>query len=244
MRVVVFLDLDDTLFQTRPKCPPGETLTPAALDRAGQPLSFQTPRQESLLKLLRGAAVIPTTARNLDAFRRVTLRFDSFAVLDFGGAVLLPDGSLDAGWDAHVRPRALDGAAELNRVRERMEEVNDSFRLGVRVRLIRDFELPLYVVAKHPGGDVSALERLRREALVDLDSGRFFVHANDNNLSVVPRFLGKEEGVRYVLTRYFGGEPVLTVGAADSLTDAPFLNLCDFALLPRGSQLWRQLFPA
>src|SRR5262245_58580522 len=113
MRVVVFLDLDGSIFQTRPKCPPGESLLPGALDRAGQPLSFMTARQERLLALFRGAIVIPTTARNLDAFRRVTLRFDSLAILDFGGVVLLPDGSLDCERDAFIRPLALAIAPEL-----------------------------------------------------------------------------------------------------------------------------------
>src|SRR5687767_11844338 len=113
MRTVVFLDLDDTVFQTRPKCPPGEPLRPAALGRDGLPLSFSTPRQQTLLDLFASATVVPTTARNLDAFRRVRLPFTSFAVLDFGGVVLLPDGTPDPAWDAIVRPQALALAGEL-----------------------------------------------------------------------------------------------------------------------------------
>src|SRR5262245_14155520 len=91
MRVVVFLDLDDTLFQTLPKCPEGGGFAPATHDSSGRPASFMTPRQESLLHLLRGATIIPTTARNLAAFRNVLVPFDSFAILDFGGVILLPD---------------------------------------------------------------------------------------------------------------------------------------------------------
>src|SRR5258707_6855351 len=108
MRIHVFLDLDGTLFQTRPKCPPGVDLTSAALRRDGTPLSFMTQRQGRLLELLRSAdSVIPTTARNLDAFRRVHLPFPSLAILNFGGLILLPDGSPDREWDALVRPQAL-----------------------------------------------------------------------------------------------------------------------------------------
>src|SRR5262249_43613304 len=174
MRVVVFLDLDDTLFQTRPKCPPGESLAPGALDHAGQPLSFMTPRQERLLTLFRGATIVPATARNLAAFRNVTVPFDSFAVLDFGGVVLLPDRSPDAEWDAHVRPRAVKVGPELEHLCATMQGYSEAHRLGVRVRVIGDFGMPLYIVAKHPAGDVSALELLRREALPDLDAQRFF----------------------------------------------------------------------
>src|SRR4051794_419713 len=117
MRTYVFLDLDDTILQTRLKCPPGEPLHPAAYRRDGSPLSFMTGRQQALLGLLtRGASVIPTTARNLDAFRRVGLAFPHLAILDFGGVVLLPDGTPDPAWDAVVRPQALALAGELQDV--------------------------------------------------------------------------------------------------------------------------------
>jgi predicted mannosyl-3-phosphoglycerate phosphatase (HAD superfamily) len=57
----------------------------------------------------------------------------------------------------------------------------------------------------------------------------------------VPRFLGKEQAVRHVLGRHVGPGPVLTLGVGDSHSDAPFLSLCDFALLPRGCQLGQHL---
>src|SRR5829696_8138848 len=104
MRIVLFLDLDDTVFHTGPKCPPGEAVRPAARRRDGTPLSFMTDRQRALLEVLfRSATVIPTTARSLDAFRRVDLPFAHAAVLDFGGVVLLPGGTLDLAWDGRVR---------------------------------------------------------------------------------------------------------------------------------------------
>src|SRR5262249_42901190 len=107
MKIVLFLDLDDTLFQTAPKCPPDEPVRPLASPRDGLPLSSMTARQRLLLETLaRPAVVIPVTARNLDAFRRVDLPFADGAVLDFGGVVLLPDCTPDPAWDAVVRPRA------------------------------------------------------------------------------------------------------------------------------------------
>ena len=242
MRVYVFLDLDGTLFQTRPKCPPGIELHPAALRRDGNPLSFMTARQARLFEMLSSSAsVIPTTARNLDAFRRVRLPFTSLAILDFGGVILLPDGSPDPDWDARVRPQVIAVAGELERQRAALQSFVEAHHLGVSVRIIGDLDMPLYLVMKHPGGDVSALDRVRREALADLDRERFFVHANDNNLSIVPRFLGKERAAEYVISRHLGSEPVLTIGVGDSFTDAAFMNLCDFALLPHGSQLAARL---
>ena len=243
MRVVLFLDLDDTIFQTRPKCPVGEDVFPAAYRRDGTPLSFMTHRQRALLDLwFRAATVIPTTARNLDAFRRVDLPFDRHAILDFGGVVLLPDGAPDADWDAIIRPQARRCATELHAVHRDLERFIHKRDLGANARVISDFDMPLYVVVKHPDGDSSKLQTIHDELLPTLPLELFFIHANDNNLSLVPRFLGKEHAVRHVVERHFADEPVVTIGMGDSLTDAAFLDGCDFSLMPRGAQLARRLF--
>ena len=107
MQTYVFLDLDDTIFQTRGKCPPDEasSLIPAAFHRDGNPLSFMSARQRQLFEWLSASAtVIPVTARSESAYRRVRLPFHHAAILDFGGVVLLPTGQLDKQWDQKIRP--------------------------------------------------------------------------------------------------------------------------------------------
>ncbi len=243
--VYIFLDLDDTIFQTLPKCPEGEAVWSAAFRKDGSPISFMTSRQRVLLARLAAAGtLIPTTARNLDAFRRVDLPFDSFVILDFGGAVLLPGGALDPEWDATVRPQTVAVAGRLHGLQRSIQSYSDRHKLGAMARVIADFGMPLYVVVKHPGGEADTLRTILTEYLAGEDLGGLFVHHNDNNLSLVPAFLGKERAVRHVVERRLGPDPVLTLGAADSLTDASFLGLCDYALVPRGSQLHRRLLTA
>jgi hypothetical protein len=241
MQTIVFLDLDDTILQTRPKCPPDEPIEPAAHGRDGQPLSFITDRQRALLALFGAATVIPTTARNRDAFRRVRLPFSGHAILDFGGVILRPDGTPDPGWDAIVRPQACHVGPELLAVLKDVQAFIAARGLGVNARLIADFDMPLYLVLKHPAGDCAALQTVRREHWGGIETDRFFVHLTGNNLSLVPRFLGKERAVRHVLDQLIPAGPRLVLGAGDSFTDAPFLGLCDFALLPRQSQLMTSL---
>jgi hydroxymethylpyrimidine pyrophosphatase-like HAD family hydrolase len=210
MRTYVFLDLDDTILQTRPKCPPDEPVRPAAYGRDGQPLSFTTDRQQALLDLFEAATVIPTTARNRDAFRR-------------------------------VRPQTMVDGADLLALLKDVQAFIAANNLGVNARLIADFDMPLYLVLKHPGGDCEALNIVRRDHWANINPDRFFVHLTGNNLSLVPRFLGKERAVRHVLDQLLPAGPRLTIGAGDSFTDAPFLGLCDFALVPRNSQLLTRL---
>ena len=243
MQTVLFLDLDDSIFQTRPKCPEGEPLVPAAYRKDGTALSFMTVKQRAWLDLWLGSAVvIPTTARNHDAFRRVDLPFTDLAILDFGGVILQPGGMVDPAWDARVRPLAQQTASELRSLLEVAEGFIRQRQLGVYARLIVDFDMPLYVVVKDLQGDAAKLEAIRAYLETALDREQFFLHANDNNLSIVPRFLGKERAVRYILDTRFQGEAVLTVGMGDSFTDAGFMGLCDYSVLPRGCQLARSRF--
>jgi hypothetical protein len=243
MRIVLFLDLDDTIFQTMPKCPAGEAVHPVAYGRDGAPLSFMTMRQRALLDLwFRSGSVIPTTARNFEAYRRVDLPFAHIAILDFGGVVLLPDGTLDAAWDAQIRPRALGVASELKALHRDIQRLVEQRELGANVRVIADFDMPLYIVVKHPRGENAKLQFIRDELLRTLDREAFFIHLNDNNLSIVPTFLGKECAVQHVLDHHLGSEPMLTIGMGDSLTDAAFLNRCDFRMTPRACQLHRHSF--
>jgi hypothetical protein len=238
VQVYTFLDLDDTLFQTLPKCPPGEPCRSVAVARDGTPLSYMTRRQARLFELLGGMGpIIPVTARNLDAYRRVDLPFTGLAILDFGGVILRPDGTPDPDWDAIVRPLTPAGGAVLETLLEDVNAFITLHRLGVRARIISDFEMPLYIVMKHPGDDLAALERIRVEHLATLPLGDFFIHANGNNLSLVPRFLGKERAVRHVLERHVPQGDAISLGIGDSLSDVPFLQLCDFMMTPRGTQL-------
>ena len=236
MRIHTFIDLDDTLFQTLPKCPPGEPNRCVAFRKDGAPLSYMTWRQERVFETLAAAGpLIPVTARNLDAFRRVHLPFSSFAVLDFGGVILQPDGAPDPVWDTELRPRAQAMSSEMDRLLGLLTVFVEKSCLGVRARIISDFDMPLYIVMKHPDADVAALQRIIDECLPEIDLQRFFVHANHNNLSLVPRHLGKEHAVRFLLERL--GPEALSLGIGDSLTDLPFLRLCDFMMIPRGTQL-------
>jgi hydroxymethylpyrimidine pyrophosphatase-like HAD family hydrolase len=111
--------------------------------------------------------------------------------------------------------------------------------IEARARVLGDFGLALYVVVKHPSGDLAAMERVYREHVASLEDDRFAVHRNGNNISIVPRAVSKESAVRFLIETYAAG--AITIGLGDSLSDAAFLAACDFGMLPRGSQLFQSL---
>ena len=75
MKTVIFTDIDDTLMQTRRKCPVDDSgLVVGARDRQGEPLSFTTSKQQALIRRMHeGAIVIPVTGRNLPALARTEI---------------------------------------------------------------------------------------------------------------------------------------------------------------------------
>ena len=104
-RIVIFLDLDDTILQTAPKCPPSEPIEPAAVDRAGRALSFMTRAQRRLLEFWRERSeVIPVTGRTDDALARVMIEFRSWRITHHGAVIRQPDGCLPPWWHDEVCP--------------------------------------------------------------------------------------------------------------------------------------------
>ncbi|MDB5870337.1 MAG: hypothetical protein JWP96_2669 [Polaromonas sp.] len=238
----LFVDLDDTLFQTLVKCTDEENLRPAAYLQDGTVCSFTTPRQRNFFELMdREMTLIPTTARNHDALNRVNLAFSSYAIIDYGGVVLEPNGSLDEVWIETMRADmacALDGLKEAIEV---IDQYSASAGLKGRARLVEDYGTPFYIVVKDPDKQSERLELIEREALVPwvASAGQdFYIHRNSNNLAVLPKTLNKARAVNYLRQRLQAEHgDIMTMGMGDSKSDARFMAACDYAIVPRGTQL-------
>lgn len=234
--MIALVDLDDTLFQTIRKCPPDvahDALTPLAVAADGAPLGFATPRQMAFLDWLSHSAhVVPVTARSLDALRRVRIPFAA-AVCAHGGVVLDDGGNPDAIWAARIADHAAAATPTLERLAAAVRREGPD----LRVRVLTEGDTPLYVLVKHPGVDEAALNAAVDRVLPDVPGG-WTVHRNGNNIALMPAYLGKAHAVEYLLPNLrarFPGASVL--GFGDSVTDAPFMALCDYAMMPTGSQL-------
>lgn len=240
--MVVFADLDDTLFQTLRKLPPeAQTgLTPATLGRDGQPHSFQTAAQRTLLELLQARAmVIPVTGRDPAAMSRVLLPFESWRVCDHGLTILDAAGQPEPQWQRLVQAQLEPLQAELAAFTESIRPQAEA--LGCRLTIYEAHGLPFMTVLKHPQLDMAALAQAQARCEDALPKDHALqVIANANNVSLLPRALGKREAVRYLRQTYFAGA-VLTLGLGDSISDLAFMSECDFALTPQRGQLLRTL---
>lgn len=241
----LFADLDDTLFQSHKKCPPGTPLTPAAYLKDGSAHSFLTPAQESVLGLFRREMeVIPVTARNADAYARVRLGFTNGAVVNYGGVILDPDGTPEAEWLDRSRTLAGQTLSELNAIMATLGEWALAVGAKLRIRIIEDFGVPFYVCAKSEEGDETALDPIEAQARAQWGGpdATVAVHRNGNNFSVLPAWLDKRHAVEHLSERLRAthGE-IVTFGMGDSLSDLAFMTSCDYALVPQRSQINRLL---
>ncbi|KQN00630.1 hypothetical protein [Sphingomonas sp. Leaf25] len=247
IRAIALVDLDDTLFQTLRKCPadvPPERLTPLGFAKDGSPLSYATPVQMRFLDWLAETThLVPVTARSLDALRRAHIPFKA-AVCAHGGVILNDESEVDAEWAAIVAGRAAEHRAVLDELVAAIAAEAALRDVPINARVLMEGDLALYALAKHADADADALFGVVDAAVPALPPG-WTDHRNGNNVALMPPYLGKAHAVARILPGLrarFPDAPVIGIG--DSLTDAPFMGLCDFAMLPPRSQLAGGMFDA
>jgi hydroxymethylpyrimidine pyrophosphatase-like HAD family hydrolase len=238
MMPLVLTDLDDTLFQTLQKCPPGAAgLCQMSSLVDGSPSGFATPLQQNLLRWLERGTVVPVTARGRDVLARVSIR-QAPAICSNGGCILDDNGSLDLIWHARLTEQSRDA--------EPVDGVYCALTDGLcttrfRHWMVEENGLALYAVIKSNTQDDAALAVLEQELAALLPLG-WRCHRNGNNLAYLPPWLAKRHAARYVIETARTKAPDRPViGIGDSVSDVGFMDLCDFAMVPTRSQLWAQI---
>ncbi len=242
MRAITLVDLDDTLFQTQRKCPPDlapDALTPIGFAADGSPMSFATPQQLSFIRLLAETThFIPVTARSGDALRRVRIDFAE-AVYAHGGAILGTDGAIDREWEAHITTKAANDTDTITQLVAALADAARIADLPVKARIQREGDTGLYALARHEAADEAALTHVA-DAVCHLLPPGWTDHRNGNAVAFLPPWLGKRHAVAHILPDLRARFPDASViGIGDSISDAPFMALCDFAMTPTQSQLAR-----
>ncbi len=245
MKKFLFVDLDDTLFQTLKKCQGRQDLRAVGFLQDGSPISYMSDKQRALFEMLaREMTLIPTTARNQNALSRVDLPFSSYAIIDYGGVILQPDGQPDANWLQHTTQQSASAHSGLCLALDLMRDyasANGMAEMVPQARLVQDFGIAFYALIKHPQGDDAKLAQMDADVLrpwVAQAGSDFYIHRNGNNLAVLPKTLSKRHAVQYLQQQFVAEfDSILSIGMGDSRSDASFMSVCDYAMLPQTSQL-------
>ncbi|WP_174492554.1 HAD family hydrolase [Acinetobacter sp. Marseille-Q1623] len=234
---LVFVDLDDTLFQTNRKSAPTDLHKIATTDKSGQPLSYMKPKQQVFVNwLLDSAEVVPVTARSVEALQRVHLPFQSGAVCSHGGTIIDAQQNIDMDW-FDIQKNAV---ANLNDLLDELPEIllKTAQDLGsIRTWTVEENDLKIYTVAKqNQPEDGLFLDQLVKHLPKDVLE-HCYVHINGNNLAVIPKFVSKQKAVEFFIEKYDPQGERVILGWGDSLSDAGFLGCCDWFGMPKNSQL-------
>ncbi|MCC5611426.1 hypothetical protein LC612_32970 [Nostoc sp. CHAB 5834] len=244
MTLRIFTDIDDTLMSTGRKTNPSEISKVGAVSKnGGQPSSYISSHQDEILQMLLKTAtdIVPVSARSEDAYKRLTLKLTSGAVLNFGQTILKPDNSLDEDWHAQMVDAAIS-TTDSEMLRELKDVVTANFPddvMALEHRVTRDLDTFLNIRAM--GLAWTRLEQtvydfLKENAL----ENRFYVHRTDRDITVLPVYVRKGKAVKYLLDKN-GWSGDTLVGAGDSLVDTCFMQHMSFALLPTNSRAFTYL---
>ena len=240
---IAFVDLDDTLFQTRRKMTEECGWAPAyeaALDRSLAPRSFMTERQRHFCAwLLQSCELIPVTARGTEEIKRVQIPFKSWQITTHGAVILAPDGQPLSSWQHKIKQCYQNLKTQIVDLHAACNTLIDSESRDAWARINYEYDhMPIYFVMKHRNSQkvdeiYQIADLLRKNSLCD----DFYVHKNGNNVAFIPNFLNKGLAVQHLLLEM--GETASSrpiIGFGDSLSDYHFLQHCDWFGMPQMSQ--------
>ena len=233
---IILTDLDDTLFQTQRKVPENAgDLTVMSTLHDGSDSGYATQKQTAFLAWLRQTgSVIPVTARGSEVLARVNLDYAQ-AIAANGGVILKDNGaSIDEAWHQGLKTKAKD--VPVTEMTQLVEPLLDE---RVRSWPVIERDLELYYCVKSNTDDTARLDEIRMIVTPLLGDG-WRVHQNGNNLAFLPPWLNKRHAVRYLIEHLREDDAhAPAIGVGDSHSDTGFMDLCDYAMTPTNSQIWK-----
>jgi hydroxymethylpyrimidine pyrophosphatase-like HAD family hydrolase len=236
---IYLTDLDDTLFRSLTKHPDPSGLRRVTTATNGHH-GHMNAAQRGLFAALRATgAVIPVTARSSEAFSRVHLDFGTGRAVLANGAVIRDEaGRTDPDWHAHT---ARIGRQFEPLLAEMYALIRSEFGPSARSWVVEEEGTPVYFCVKMNASREAEVRdgiSAARELLTGrLDLSGMWGHVNGNNLAFTPLGISKRDACAHLIEQFGDRAGVPLIGLGDSLTDLPFMGLCDFMMIPTGSQI-------
>ena len=242
--IIGYSDLDDSLFNTAAKCQHSlDECMLGAVDNDGQPLSYCSPKQKALIDLVSNNGVlIPVTARSIRAFNNVTLKFDSYMIINNGATILDKDKQPNAEWEEAIRAEAESYAPILSSLAQCLEELFNSLNIVPSInRPVMFGDTICYHTVKVDQEHVEQMTQLSKsiQGIIDITPGLsgLKVGVNGRSLMVYPPYASKRRAIEFVNKLLNVTDNDLLIGIGDSLSDLDFMRSCDFMMIPQHSQI-------
>lgn len=233
-KAILFIDLDDTIFQTKRKNQNG--INPVTQHEDPKNISYMTHAQDIFTDIFFSypdIEIIPVTARNIEQYSRTYLSNNpkiNIFVTCFGANITI-NNTVDPFWENFIKEQYMNLKPELNFVMEKIIKIANKENFNIHLSEDK------YIVIKNKSKDVNVYtlqNQILKNDIIEFLDDKYFLHFNSNHLSVMPRFIDKKCAVEYLINKY---QPQLTIGAGDSLSDYNFMSLCNYKIIPHNSQI-------
>ncbi|WP_304526940.1 hypothetical protein [Halomonas sp. I5-271120] len=243
-RMILLTDLDDTLFTSERNLRDAGESVAAAVDRQGQPRSYQCPRQQRLWSGLSAMAdvVVPVTGRNSQALERVGLFTSPEISIVSHGALVLQHGVINAVWAERLDEEIEEAHKRLKHAHsDLMLALSSGSHQDLRAQVLEDHGVPVYLTVKN--NRYEAFNQVTWDLLHNVaELNGLSLHINERNAALRPPYTRKSAACAFVLDTILERQPedtVMTFG--DSLSDLPFMGAGDVAMAPTQSQIWNSM---
>lgn len=251
---IIFIDLDDTVFQTKRKIPkdtPSEQLRLGAKGKISDKNSYLTQTQQQLFDWLsQSSLVIPVTGRTQSSMERTLLPFESYKVIHHGAIILSPSGEPVPEWQQYVSQQHTSHEKVMRNLVEIChtacdEQRNSNIQSRAMINEINgsisEIVIKLNNAVSLKKAEITAQLKVIKHAIeLKFDLGQVAVHQNENNITLSVPGVSKKEAVHWLVNgpmKALAAEDRLKIGIGDSLSDLPFMRYCDFFMLPVASQI-------
>ena len=230
-KIFFFTDIDDTLIQTARKTDFTKQTVVASYDKEGKESSFFYEGTKLFIDTIIDAGInfIPTTARNLDAYKR-TLFYKNekitYVILNFG-ALILVNNKEDKEWSNYMLQK-YNSIPAIDTVYNALNMKFKEESLEVTIKIIDSYYISIY--NKYNLDNKIILKKIKKQLeLFLLENKQYYLYENGNSFGILPLFLNKKFAVEYLIKKEL---PLLTIGAGDNISDLDFMKLTNFKLLP------------
>ncbi len=238
MSEVIFLtDLDNTIILSKSKVGDDNNVISYGVNKKNEPACYMGLAQRQFLRMMMNSGfVIPVTGRSSSDLHRVNqIEWPLYSVVSHGAIILNPEGSVNAKWMKEIEPEIMP--------REVFEEIVAKINLrphDFSVRIVSDHGIDVYLCMKLKTDSKITKENIEFAKSI-LPKGDWFIHANGREMAILPSYSRKERAVKFLLENLLNTKDMLIVGAGDSLSDLPFMHLCDYAIHPSKSEIGASL---
>jgi len=239
MKIVSFIDLDNTFLQSLRWIPKDEKSSAVGVRKDGSIQAYITDKQKKFIDcLFEIGDVVPATARTSESLARISLSFGGYKIVSHGALVFHGD-FIDKEWLQENKNSLMTLKETLGVIFGEVGKIIKDNDLDLQYRIVEDQGHHVYFFAKAPddmADDARILHRLlAKSSVVPKD---YIVHHNEREVAILSSKNGKKNAVKWVYEKMLQkhGE-VLTLGIGDSFSDLSFITVCDFGIFPQKSQI-------